>query len=82
MQHRFEQACRVIKAMQLKEPFSIIAESMSGYTAIKLLTKYRVKNLILLVPAVYHVDSYVIPFNQGFSEMIRKPKSWVHSDAW
>lgn len=80
--HRFTQTCCVIETMQLKEPFSVIAESMSGYTAIKLLEKYQVENLILIVPAVYHAASYTIPFNQGFSEIIRKPKSWFHSDAW
>lgn len=82
LKHRFMQTCRVIEAIKLQEPLSVIAESMSGYTAIKLLEKYRVENLILFVPAVYHVDSYVIPFNQGFSEIIRRPKSWLHTDAW
>ncbi len=82
LKHRSEQACHVVEAMKLKEPLSVIAESMSGYTAIKLLEKYEVKNLILFVPAMYHADSYTIPFNQGFSEIIRKPKSWLHSDAW
>ncbi|HEX2579389.1 MAG TPA: alpha/beta hydrolase [Rhabdochlamydiaceae bacterium] len=82
LKHRLEQACHIIETIKLKEPLSVIAESMSGYTAIKLLEKYEVKNLILLVPAVYHVDSYSISFNQGFSEIIRQPKSWLHSDAW
>jgi uncharacterized protein len=29
LRHRFEQSCCVIEAMKLKEPFSIVAESMS-----------------------------------------------------
>lgn len=82
LENRFMQACHVIDAIRLQEPLSIVAESMSGYTAIRLLEKYQVKNLILFVPAVYHADSYAIPFNQGFSEIIRKPKSWLYSDAW
>lgn len=82
LKHRFEQTCGVIEGMKLEEPFSVLAESMSGYTAVKLLEKYKINNLILFVPAVYHADSYAIPFNQGFSEITRKPKSWLYSDAW
>lgn len=82
LQHRFLQACRVIEELKLAQPLSIVAESMSGYTAIKLLEKYKVENLILVVPAVYHAGSFAIPFNGGFSEIIRKPRSWLDSDAW
>ena len=82
LKQRFQQASDVIESLRLCQPLSIIAASMSGYTAIKLLEKYEVKDLILFVPAVYHVDAFAVPFNQGFSEIIRKPQSWLHTDAW
>jgi uncharacterized protein len=82
LHERLNQACDVIEALCSPQPLSIIASSMSGYTAIKLTEKYMIQNLILFVPAVYHVDAFSIPFNQGFSDIIRQPKSWLHTDAW
>jgi pimeloyl-ACP methyl ester carboxylesterase len=79
---RTRQACRVIDALRLKQPFALMGVSMSGYTAVKLLEHYRIKNLILVVPAMYTAQAYRIPFNGGFSGIIRQPQSWVHSDAW
>lgn len=76
------QACRVVDALNLRQPFSVIGASMSAYTAVKLLEHFRIKSLILLVPAIYTRQAYTIPFNRGFSELIRQPQSWVQSDAW
>lgn len=77
LKQRFHHSCEVIDFLKLSHPLSIMAASMSGYTAIKLLEKYEVRDLILFVPAVYHADANAIPFDQGFSEIIRKPKSWL-----
>lgn len=79
---RTRQACRAVGAFKLKQPFSVIGASMSAYTAVKLLEHFRIKTLILLVPAMYTRLAYTIPFNQGFSDLIRQPQSWVQSDAW
>lgn len=82
LQERFLHSCKVIETLNLEEPLTLVGASMSGYIAIKLLEKYQVENLILFVPAVYHTEAFHVPFNQGFSEIIRKPNSWVASDAW
>ena len=79
---RTRQACRVVDALNLQQPLSVIGASMSAYTAVKLLEHYQIKNLILLVPAMYSSRAYSIPFNRGFSEIIRQPQSWIQSDAW
>jgi pimeloyl-ACP methyl ester carboxylesterase len=79
---RSRQACRVVEALNLKQPLALIGASMSAYTAVKLLEHYRIENLILIVPAMYAARAYSIPFNRGFTEVIRQPQSWVHSDAW
>jgi esterase/lipase len=55
---------------------------MGGYTAVKLLEYYPVKNLILVVPAMYDSKAYKVSFNNGFTEIIRRPQSWGDSDAW
>jgi len=38
--------------------------------------------LILLVPAMYTSMAYTVPFNEGFTDIIRQPESWENSDAW
>ncbi len=79
---RTRQACRVVDALNLQQPFSVIGASMSAYTSVKLLEHFQIKSLILLVPAMYTSQAYTTPFNRGFSDIIRQPQSWVQSDAW
>lgn len=79
---RSEQAGTVIESQPIKQPLTVIGASMGAYTAVKLIDQYPVENLILLVPAMYTAEAYTVPFNDGFSQIIRKPNSWEHSDAW
>jgi esterase/lipase len=79
---RTRQACRVINSVGIQQPLSVIAASMGAYTAVKLLEHYQVKNMILLVPAMYDSKAYHVPFDKGFTEIIRQPESWTESDAW
>ena len=79
---RTRQACRIVEAVNIQQPLSIIAASMSAYTAVKLMEHYEVAKLILLVPAMYNAEAYEVSFNKGFSEIIRQPQSWNYSDAW
>jgi len=79
---RTRQVCSVIDSLNLQQPFSVIAASMGAYTAVKLLKYYQINSLVLLVPAMYSSMAYTVPFNKGFTEIIRQPQSWGHSDAW
>jgi pimeloyl-ACP methyl ester carboxylesterase len=79
---RTEQAHEVIQRIHQTDRLSIVASSMSAYIALKLTEKYQVKNLILIVPAVYHHAAYAIPFSPAFTKIIRRDSSWVNSDAW
>ncbi len=78
---RTEQAAAVIRHTCI-EPLTLIAASMSGYTAIKLTKIFSVSNLILLVPAVYTHRAYHLSFGPVFSRAIRTPGSWNDSDAF
>jgi len=78
---RTEQAASVIQHT-LREPFTLIAASMSAYTAIMLTEKFSVKNIVLLVPAVYTPRAYHLSFGLAFSAAIRVPCSWKDSDAF
>ena len=82
LQSRTTQACAVIDSLALPQPFSVLAASMGGYTAVRLLPRYAVANLILLGPAIYATEAYTVPFNAGFTDIIRRPNSWESSDAW
>lgn len=82
LKSRTDQACAVIEAVDLPQPFSILAGSMGGYTAVTLLRRYAIANLILIGPAMYTAEAYAVPFNAGFTEIIRRPNSWEASDAW
>ena len=82
LQSRTAQACAVIEALSLPQPFSILAGSMGGYTAVTLLPRYAISNLILIGPAMYAAEAYAVPFNAGFTEIIRRSNSWESSDAW
>ena len=78
---RTDQAAAVIRHTCM-EPLTLIAASMSGYTAIKLTEMFAVNNLILLVPAVYTPRAYDLSFGFEFSTTIRTPGSWQISDAF
>ena len=78
---RTEQASTVIRHT-CREPLTLIAASMSAYTAIRLTEKYAVKNIILLVPAVYTPGAYQLSFGPEFSAAIRVSGSWKNSDAF
>lgn len=82
LKSRTEQTCATIGAAGLTRPFSVLAASMGGYTAVTLLRRYDIANLVLIGPAMYAAEAYAVPFNGGFTEIIRRPKSWAASDAW
>ena len=82
LRSRTEQACAVIETIGPPRPLSVLAASMGGYTAVTLLPRYQVESLILVGPAIYATEAYAVPFGAGFTEIIRRPRSWERSDAW
>jgi uncharacterized protein len=82
LRSRTEQACAVIETIGPPRPLSVLAASMGGYTAVTLLPRYQVESLILVGPAMYTAEAYAVPFGAGFTEIIRRPRSWEGSDAW
>lgn len=82
LRSRTEQACAVIEAIGPARPVAVLGASMGGYTAVTLLPRYQVESLILVGPAMYAAEAYAVPFGGGFTEIIRRPRSWERSDAW
>jgi len=82
LKSRTEQARAVLGMVPLSQPFSVVAGSMGGYTAVTLLPRHAIANLVLIGPAMYAAEAYAVPFNDGFTDIIRRPNSWETSDAW
>ena len=77
---RLQDALDVIEHYRLKLDF-VVGTSMGGYLALKLLEKIDVPNLILFCPAAYATSAWSLPFGGGFSENIRRPNSFLETDA-
>lgn len=80
LKKRVDEASAFIKEYATPNP-TIIGTSMGGYIAVKLLEVLKPKTLILFCPALYSGDAYPIPFTSQFSDIIRKPNSWVQTDV-
>jgi len=81
LKKRNDEAVAIIDAFAAGRPSTVCGSSMGGYTAIKMLEKCQVKNLVLICPAVYDRDAYNIPFDARFTEIITKQNSWQNTDA-
>lgn len=81
LRDRTEQAALLIEK-RMARPLVLLAASMGGYTAIKLLEGQPISGLILFAPAVYASEAYNIKFGPDFSTIIRQQGSWANSDAW
>jgi esterase/lipase len=79
---RLEQAVQVIEEYTDGDSLSILATSMSAYTAIGVTECVSVDNFILVVPAIYHFKADGVPFDTGFSDIIRQPHSWLNTASW
>jgi uncharacterized protein len=65
-----------------KEHIVVCGSSMGAHVAIRMLEYAKVESLILFCPAVYSQDAFTVPFNRGFSKLIREPGSWQRSETF
>jgi len=79
---RTRQAEAVIDASPGVVPRAVIGTSMGAYNAVKLLATMPLEALVLVVPGVYTPDAYELPFDAGFTAVIRRERSWDNTDAW
>jgi hypothetical protein len=82
LKERTDQVTAILNSIKIGHQLIIVGRSMSGYTAIKLTELLPVETLILMVPAAYSKEAYEVKFDSGFTEIIRKEKSWISSDAF
>jgi len=81
LKQRVLEAQTAIELFTTKEKLTVCGSSMGGYIALKMLSLYNVKNLVLFAPAIYDKQAFEVPFDQGFTEILRKPDSWENSDV-
>lgn len=79
---RTRQAQAVADASHGAPPRVVVGTSMGAYNAIKLLESRKIEALVLVVPGVYTLEAYDVPFGAEFSSIIRKERSWENTDAW
>ena len=83
LEKRVHEAKLVMHQFCLEEkPLIICGSRMGGFIAIKLLEFFKISTLILLCPALYTKKAYAIPFDSGFTEVIRSPESWKQTDVF
>ncbi|CAA6826290.1 MAG: Unknown protein [uncultured Thiotrichaceae bacterium] len=81
LQQRTRQASDIVDACFDSKPFSILAQGMSAYTALKLTQVFSVSNLVLLTPKIYSHNNYSLPFGEDLLQMAQLPNNWKNSDA-
>ncbi|WP_377273694.1 alpha/beta hydrolase [Peterkaempfera sp. SMS 1(5)a] len=81
LRRRFEQARSVIDHHTGDAPLILVGFSMSGQTVADLTDHYRdrVGTICLCAPAAYAPDAWDVRFGDGFTDLIRQPRSWTAS---
>lgn len=77
---RCDDALIILRHLGLPIDF-LIGTSMGGYGALKLLEQTSARNLILFCPAAYAREAWSLRFGHGFTDAIRRPASYLDSDA-
>jgi uncharacterized protein len=78
---RLLEARAALRFCDKSTPLGLCGFSMGAHIALDLLPSTLVKTLILFYPAIYTRKASTVPFSEGFSEIIRQPRSWEDSEA-
>ena len=83
LEDRVEQVVSVVRHLELQtSAMSLIGFSMGAYVAVKAASELGIPRLGLAIPAAYATCAYRVPFGPNFSQILRTPASWAHSDAF
>jgi pimeloyl-ACP methyl ester carboxylesterase len=63
------------------DSLTICASSMGCHIAVKLLEVLPIRSLVLIAPAIYSKQAFSLPFNNGFTEELRREKSYLENDT-
>lgn len=82
--HRVLEALTLIEKVGDYDNLSLMGSSMGAHIALEIMRELggeRISNLLLFCPALYTADAFNLPFGNGFTELIRKPNSYLKADA-
>ncbi len=78
--NRVKEALAVIRLLKT-ETMILMGSSMGGAIALRLTAEISVGNLILFCPAAYSRRAWDLDFGTGFTDEIRRPGSYLETDA-
>lgn len=83
LEERVQQVVAVLKSEGLDaSTLTLVGFSMGAYVGAKAAAELGVSRLCLAIPAAYAARAYRVPFGPQFTEILRTPRSWEHSDAF
>ncbi|MFJ5231031.1 alpha/beta hydrolase [Kitasatospora sp. NPDC088391] len=84
LERRFVQAHHVVREFADTGPVVLVGFSMSGHTIADLVGALReqVSTVVLAAPAAYAPEAWKLPFDSGFTDILRHPNSWQRSNAY
>jgi len=82
LQDRLAQARSVIGALGLQRPGALLATSMGGHIACRLLDELQPRLLVLFSPAAYVAEAESLPFGPAFQQALRSSTGFAASPAF
>jgi len=76
LQKRVNEANATWQFLAPDKPITIFGLSMGGHIALEMLKHHVVENLVLFYPGLYTREAFDLPFDERFSNTIRKENSW------
>lgn len=76
LRKRVDEANAAWQFLSHDEPLTIFGLSMGGHIALEMLAHHNVKNLVLFYPGLYAREAFDVPFDERFSQTIRRTDSW------
>lgn len=81
LKKRLAEALAVSQFMDQTRPLTVMGNSMGGPIAMELTRHLNIKNAILFCPALYAVEAFEVPFDERFTEILRRENSFLKTDT-
>ncbi|WP_353681926.1 alpha/beta fold hydrolase [Thiomonas sp. 13-64-67] len=82
LQRRREETLSVVESLRPRRPRAIVATSMAGHTACRLLEDLNTEALVLFCPAAYDASAETARFGSEFRRVIRSTQDFSRSPAF
>jgi len=82
LKKRLAEASVALHFLDKSEGITVCGSSMGAHIALELVKTAPVKTLVLFCPAIYDRNAVPVPFNRGFSAIIRRQGSWRNTDVF